>query len=138
MNCALPSRVEPVPTVSHGYPTLYADLERLVAAPDHWFEAGFKSFVQKLEEAFRAEEAWMEEHSLEDLKEHRELHGEVLALMHHAQARIMAGDVALARKVIRLLPTWFNTHIPHVDLALQAKAARHAPPRSEVRAQSNC
>lgn len=121
---SLPANARAVPTVTEEYPLLFADLERLVAAPDCYFEAGFGSFVHQLEKAFRAEEEWIEAVEIvtdSSLKEHRELHAEVLRLMHHAQARNLVGDYSLARKVIKLLPEWFNAHVPNVDTPLVAR-----------------
>jgi hemerythrin len=120
----LPREAQPVPTVARAFPRLYADLEELLAAPDTGFEAGFSAFVRQLEEAFRVEEEWIEDRAWATIKEHRELHAEVLSLMHHALARNLAGDYSLARKVIQLLPTWFNSHIPHVDQPMETMAAQ--------------
>ncbi|MDO9216464.1 MAG: hypothetical protein Q7U14_04280 [Lacisediminimonas sp.] len=35
--------------------------------------------------------------------------------MHHAQSRNLAGDYALARKIIGLLPGWFGTQAPRTQ-----------------------
>jgi hypothetical protein len=114
MSTTLPRDAKPVPTVAHGYPMLYADLELLLGASDAGFEAGFLAFVRQLEAVFRAEERWMEAAALDACKEHRELHAEVLRLLHQAQARSFQGDHALARKVIQLLPAWFDSHNPYI------------------------
>lgn len=121
MTHSLPDKAQPVPSLSEWHPSLHADLERLLAAPDCCFEAGFGAFVMHLEEAFRIEEQSVEELGADSLKEHRRLHAEILWLMHHAQARNLACDYALARKVIRLLPEWFNARSRRVDAPLTAK-----------------
>lgn len=112
MNQSLPRTAQPVPAIAHGYPRLYADLAHLLSAPDTAFEAGFMAFVRELETVFRNEERWLEEAALDACKEHRELHAEVLGLLHQAQARSFEGDHALARKVIQLLPAWFDNKAP--------------------------
>lgn len=112
-----PRKVPPAPVAVRAYPLLSADLEKLIAAPDMLFEAGFAAFVAKLEEALRDEEQWIEQLGVAPLKEHRELHAEVLRLMHHARARNLAGDYGLARKVIQLLPQWFDGRLSGASLA---------------------
>lgn len=104
-----------VPDAAKSLPALVADLERLVAAPNLYFEAGFCAFVQRLSQAFQAEELRLEEAGIASLKAHQLLHAEVIRLMLHAQARNLAGDYALARKVIRLLPEWFSMNLPGMD-----------------------
>ncbi len=131
MKHAPPASAQPVPAIARGYPRLYADLEHLLAAPDHAFEAGFLAFVRELETVFRAEERWLEGAALEACKEHRELHAEVLRLLHQAQARSFAGDHALARKVIQLLPAWFGKNSPCIGQTLDKVAARGGVRRKE-------
>ena len=108
-------QLQRVPDAAKILPVLIADLERLVAAPNLYFEAGFRAFVQRLSQAFQAEELRLEESGITSLKAHQVLHAEVMALMLHAQARNLAGDYALARKVIRLLPEWFSMNLPGMD-----------------------
>ncbi len=124
---SLPAKAQPVPSLSEWYPLMHADLERLLAAPDCCFEAGFGAFVSHLEEAFRIEEQSAEELGADSLKEHRQLHAEILRLMHHAQARNLACDYALSRKVIRLLPEWFNARSRRVDAPLTARMREAHP-----------
>jgi hemerythrin len=119
MSSALPRHAQPVPAIAHGYPRLYANLEQLLEAPDPGFEAGFMAFVRELETVFHAEERWLEAAAQGACKEHRELHAEVLSLLHQAQARGFEGDYALARKVIQLLPAWFGDHRPYMGQPLE-------------------
>jgi hemerythrin len=105
------------------HPAFFAELNKLASVPDGEFAIHFDLFVSNLESDLRAEEQWMENIDFAALKEHRALHAEALGVLHRAQARAMAGDVALARRVVELLPEWFVDHVLTMDLPL-AQALR--------------
>jgi hemerythrin len=79
----------------------------------------FRNLVAMLEEIFATEESWMEEIDYPAIKAHREQHARLLSGMHHVNCSLMAGDVAIARKVVTiLLPDWLRLHMATMDAAL--------------------
>jgi hypothetical protein len=128
-----PGELQRVNSTARQYPIVHADLERLVAAPDCYFEAGFAAFVQRLSHAFQAEEQRLQGSGSASLMSYCALHAEVIRLMHHAQSRNMGGDYALARKIIGLLPGWLGTHAPRTEW--QANPALEKIQAAPARAQ---
>lgn len=107
------------------HPAFFAELGKLASMPDGQFIIHFDLFVSNFDKDLRAEEQWMEEIDFASIKEHRALHAEALGLLHKAQARAMAGDIELARRMTALLPEWFVEHVVTMDLPL-ANALRLA------------
>jgi hemerythrin len=103
------------------HPAFFAEISKLASMQDGEFQIHFDLFVSHLESDLRTEEQWMESIGFESLKEHRALHAEMLSVLHRAQARAMAGEVGLARRVTELLPEWFVEHVLTMDMPL-AKA----------------
>jgi hemerythrin len=115
------------------HPACFAELARLPSMPDGEFVISFDLFVATLEGDLRVEEQWMEDIDFPAIKEHRALHAEVLGVLHKAQARAMAGDLALARRAVELLPEWLADHVSTMDVPLAAalRVAVSRKPQSE-------
>lgn len=111
------------------HPVFFAELRKLASMPDGEFGTHFDLFVAGLENDFRTEEQWMEDIAFVSLKEHRAQHADLLSALHRAQARIFAGDIGLARRVLELLPEWFVDHVLTMDIplahALRSGAEEH-------------
>lgn len=130
--------VHGISEASQLHPAFFAELDRLPSMSDGEFVIHFNLFVSNLEGDLRAEEQWMEEIAFPSLREHRALHAEVLGVLHKAQARAMAGDLALARRAVELLPEWIADHMSTMDVplaaALRIAAGRKQQPDSMLNA----
>jgi hemerythrin len=90
------------------------------------FPDRFRQLVGKLESAFLAEEACMEEMRLPALKTYREQHARILRGLHYAHAALMHGQSASGRQAVnRLLPLWLPTHFAHLDHDFAIYAPHH-------------
>ncbi|MDB5772341.1 MAG: hypothetical protein V7606_4158 [Burkholderiales bacterium] len=108
-----------VPEMDELHRNLTAALDRLAAAADHEFRAGFEAFVSQLELAFRMEEQWMDDIDFPAFRVHQEQHARVLGGLHAIHARVSSGDIKLGREAVEnLLPQWFAFHIATMDEAL--------------------
>ena len=111
---------------------LFDAIEKLSAARDYEFSDGYCALVQQIEQAFQKEEHWMEEMEFQSLKVHREQHARVLGALHHVNCRVMNGELALGREVVRdLLPQWFAFHRSTMDAALARRMQTMPAPASE-------
>lgn len=122
-----------VPEMDELHHNLFAALDRLAAAADHEFCAGYEAFVSQLELAFRTEEQWMDDIDFPAFRGHQEQHARVLGGLHAAHARVTGGDITLGREVVeKLLPQWFAFHISTMDealaLAMQVTQLEAVPP----------
>lgn len=114
----LPEMSLGVPSMDASHLALMEKLGQLQDASDADFPAHYASLVARVEKDFREEEEVMEDIDYPGIRGHREQHAMLLGGLHHAAAAVMAGDVALGRKAIELLPQWFSFHIPTMDAAL--------------------
>ena len=78
----------------------------------------------------------MEESDHPALLSHREQHARVLAALHHVQAAVLDGDLAVGRHaIVDLLPKWLSLHIDTMDtalsVALRLDERRRATPRRQ-------
>ena len=121
-------RGDPVPLADH--------LQRLIAAPESQFEAGFSAFVIELEQALNEELASCSKTDAESLARHRDLHCEILRLLGHARERMLEGDDTLARKVMGLLPKWLGDCAPVVaaPAGLQVRVNKTTAPATSTSA----
>jgi hemerythrin-like metal-binding protein len=101
-------------------------MERLSHTADDQFAAGFTRLIASLEASFRDEEAAMEALDFPALRSHREQHARALSALHHAELQVEAGDLALGREALELLPKWLLLHRSTMDLALAAAAREPA------------
>lgn len=105
-------------------------LSRLPTVKEEEFENTYAVFVRKVEHAFANEEIWMEEIDFPGLKNHREQHARVLCALHKVHSKVMQGQIAEGRHVVRdLLPQWFSLHLSTMDMAL-GMAVQFAKPHS--------
>jgi hemerythrin-like metal-binding protein len=94
-------------------------LHATLGADNTDFIKRFRHLLEMLEDTFATEESWMEEIDYPAIKSHREQHARALSGMHHVHCSLMAGDVAIARKVVTiLLPDWMRLHMATMDAAL--------------------
>jgi hemerythrin len=106
---------------------LFNALDEISCSTDSNFGTKYALFVEKVELAFREEEAWMEAIDFPALGSHQEQHARVLGALHNVHTQVMFGDVALGRHVIdELLPQWLLVHISTMDMpaALAIQLAR--------------
>ena len=102
------------PALDEAHQALFAEMMRLIAAPDSELAEGLPLLCDKLERDFREEEDLMEALDWHDVKEHREQHARVLSALHHVEV----GEPGEAREAIMLLPQWFQLHVSTMDRAL--------------------
>lgn len=107
-----------LPSVDAAHESFLQELERLAETDDDDFGAAFLRLVAHIERDFHEEEAMMEQIDYPGLCGHREQHARVLGALHHVAARVMAGDSALGREALALLPQWFAVHLSTMDTAL--------------------
>lgn len=100
---------------------LFDALTCLSSASDGEFCLNYGALVKIVEQAFSAEDGWMDATDYPSLKIHREQHARVLGALHNVHARVMEGDLAIGRDVVdRLLPEWLAFHMSTMDMALAA------------------
>jgi hemerythrin len=114
-----------VPSLDAAHQAILDELDRLSQVDDKDFCNGYCELARRIDLDFSAEEKWMEKIIYPQFQSHLEQHSRVLSAIHHAMPRVMEGDIASGRKVIRLLPQWFMMHIPTMDRSL-ATALRAA------------
>lgn len=107
-----------VPAMDDAHKAFLEELSELLNAPDERFAPAFMTLVAKIERDFHEEEALMEDIDYPGLRGHCEQHSRVLGALHHIEPRVMAGDIALGREAIELLPQWFLFHLSTMDTAL--------------------
>jgi hemerythrin-like metal-binding protein len=114
-----------IPFMDASHESLMAELQRIAACPDDEFCQAYCDLIAVIESDFRGEEEAMEAIQFAGLQRHREQHARVLSAMHRCRPQVMAGDIAVGRKVIELFPQWFDIHIATLDHAL-ARALEQA------------
>lgn len=97
---------------------LFADLARMTALEGASFAAACSAIIAGIEHDFRREEDLMESIDYPGLAPHREQHARVLGGLHHAEAALLHGDAAPARRCMDLLPKWLELHIATQDAPL--------------------
>lgn len=107
-----------IPALDDTHKALFAELDRMKNLADAEFGSAYLRLVDRLERDFSEEERLMEELEFPGLQSHREQHIRVLAGLHHTQARVMGGDIALGRHTVDLLEQWLSFHIATMDQAL--------------------
>ena len=96
-----------------------AALDHASSCDDAAFEDGFESLLEQLHHAFATEDDWMEAIDYAAIKSHREQHARLLSALHHVQAEVLNGNLALGRRVVvDLLPKWLAVHIDTMDAVL--------------------
>lgn len=110
-----------VPEIDLAHQLLKQALEQLANTDDVNLPSSYMALVAMLEQDFHLEENLMESYSLPSLQLHREQHARVLSGLHHAQPRIMAGDLNLGRNTLELLPQWLAIHSATMDQVLAAE-----------------
>jgi hemerythrin len=112
----------------------YEAIDQASLADDATFPAALECMLGHLAHMFRVEDGWMEESGHAALLSHREQHSRVLGALHHVQAAVMQGDLAVGRHAIDdLLPNWLALHIDTLDtvlsIALRFDERRRPTPR---------
>jgi len=98
---------------------LFSAMDMLSSSDDSTFCNQYAAFVGKVEQAFREEEAWMDDIEFPAVTMHQEQHARVLGALHNVHARVMAGEFGLGRQVVgELLPQWLLLHISSMDIPL--------------------
>jgi hemerythrin-like metal-binding protein len=97
---------------------LFDDLARTAALEGESFAAACSAIIAGIEHDFRHEEDLMEGIDYPALGPHREQHARVLGGLHHAEAALLRGDAAPARRCMELLPQWLELHIATQDAPL--------------------
>lgn len=125
-----------VPAMDDAHRAFLDEMADLLTAPDDRFAPAFMTLVAKIETDFHEEEALMEDIDYPGIRGHCEQHSRVLGALHHIAPRVMAGDIALGREAIELLPQWFLFHLSTMDtalaFALDMNAQEHLPPALRV------
>jgi hemerythrin len=101
-------------------------MERLSRTADQHFADGFTALIAELETSFRDEETAMDALNYSALRSHLEQHARALSALHHVQAKVEAGDIALGREALALLANWLLLHRSTMDLALTCATRRAA------------
>lgn len=107
-----------IPEIDASHKTLLDKIGQLAAIPDAEFPIHYAAMVARVESDFREEDELMEELPFASSHSHREQHARLLGELHRAAAAVMAGDVALGRQAVSMLPHWFIRHIETMDAAL--------------------
>ncbi len=89
-----------------------------------------ETLFQKLAQAtiahFADEEAYMASVGFPDLKTHKTIHARLLQDFTAHKAKFDAGDGQVERAFFDFLSLWLRSHICHVDMRYNPKAARKA------------
>lgn len=94
-------------------------LDALARCNDDDFTLAYRVFVEKVESAFRQEEAWMEAIDFPAFMLHQEQHARALGALHNMHAYAMRGDIAMCREAVEnLFPQWFALHAATMDVTL--------------------
>lgn len=109
-----------LPALDDAHRAFVEQLLRTAEAGDDAFPERLNVLIALVEQDFCAEERLMEEIAFPVLNSHREQHARVLGGLHHAQARVMAGDIGCGRDALALLMQWFPMHLATMDVALAA------------------
>ncbi|MBV8636095.1 MAG: hemerythrin family protein [Burkholderiaceae bacterium] len=96
-------------------------------ATDAQFAPAFRDFVAGVENDFRSEEEAMELAHYPDAHIHCAHHARVLSALHHAQSRVMQGDIESGRHALWLLFQWLTIHIETMDRALALACLKLRP-----------
>lgn len=112
-------------------------LARLAHVPDAEFAAAYAALIDRVERDFYAEQQMMEEINFPANNSHVEQHARILSALHHANSRVMEGDIAAGREVVELLPQWFAFHLSTMDMALAIAYELALAPGELPGAQSN-
>ena len=114
-----------LPDIDDAHRLLLDQFARTAGASDEDFHATFCTLVDAIEADFREEEALMEDIEDQALNAHRAEHARVLGALHHTESKVAAGETAVGRHCLELLPQWFLVHQSTMDMAL-AHAVRRA------------
>jgi len=108
---------------------LLATLDSVALLDAKRFPAEYSRLVELIERDFRREELLMERIDYPAERQHLEQHARVLGGLHRAEAALLLGDSAPARRCLQLLPKWLELHIATQDapLALAAELASVPP-----------
>jgi acetoacetyl-CoA reductase len=109
-----------VTTIDAAHQDFLEQLARLQKASDGAFETEFFALIASIEADFREEELLMEECDFPGIGLHREQHARVLSALHHVEPEVMQGDLTQAKRVIELMPQWFQFHLMTMDAAMVA------------------
>lgn len=107
-----------LPRIDAAHESFLRELVEMEDVEDGRFCNAFLNLVARIENDFHEEELQMEEIDYAGLACHREQHARVLGALHHVAARVMAGETAVGREAIDLLPQWFVLHLSTMDTAL--------------------
>lgn len=107
-----------VPSMDQAHQGFLEQLARVARTPDAEFAASYAGLIGCVERDFYAEQQMMDEINFPANNSHVEQHARTLSALHHANSRVMEGDIAAGREVIKLLPQWFAFHLATMDAAL--------------------
>ena len=107
-----------VPSMDQAHQGFLEQLASLANLPDAEFAVSYAALIACVERDFYAEQVMMDEIDFPANNSHVEQHARILSALHHANSRVMEGDIAAGREVIALLPQWFTFHLSTMDMAL--------------------
>lgn len=89
---------------------LLVHIDETTHEPDRSLACAFSSLVAAVDCAFRQEENLMEETAYAGLHAQRKDNALILSALHHADARVACGEIAIGREVIAALPGLLSLH----------------------------
>ena len=121
-----------MPSMDQAHHDFLEELARLARVPDIEFANSYAALIADVERDFHAEQLMMDEINFPASNSHVEQHARILSGLHHANSRVMRGEIAAGREAVRLLPHWFAFHLATMDTALaiayeMAHAAEEPP-----------
>lgn len=93
-------------------------INRLAEVPAEAFLPAFDDFVVHTIAHFEQEDVWMEGSRFPPIHCHKDEHQRVLATLRSIRRFVEKGDVAIGRRAVEELVSWFASHAATMDTAL--------------------
>lgn len=107
-----------LPPMDDTHREFIAWLHRLEDMPDAEFPAGTDGFIAHTADHFAQEDRWIKASGFPAEACHTGMHEEILAIARFVREKVAEGNLALGRKLVAELATWFETHAATMDNAL--------------------